>query len=322
MNIDRIDRKILHALDYDARLPLTALARAAGLSKQGCHHRLDRLRRSGVIKSSTVLIDIHKLGFTTYRTYFRLHDLAMQEKVIAKLKEHPNIIWLVSIVGPFDLEAVFAARNPVHCNNLLKELREELGAYVSRSRTSPAIVNYHFPRDYLVEKDRDGTTWRHYGFEPETLRLQELDTRILRALAKESRTSTLALGRKLGVSHHTVRDRMRKLEESGIIQAYRIFIDINRIGRTYFKARVQTAEIGSSQERELYQFISRHPIVVYLVEALDPWNLEIEAEALSQAEFVELLDSVRKRFPGALRDYELMRIREEHVLNYVPQGIL
>ena len=46
--IDLLDKKILHTIDYDARIPLSALAKKVKQSKQTTAYRLKRLEQRGI----------------------------------------------------------------------------------------------------------------------------------------------------------------------------------------------------------------------------------------------------------------------------------
>jgi Lrp/AsnC family leucine-responsive transcriptional regulator len=60
--------------------------------------------------------------------------------------------------------------------------------------------------------------------------LDELNLRILRELSDEPRLRTTELARRLGVSTPTVRERVTRLEESGVIQGYRLDVDPAALG--------------------------------------------------------------------------------------------
>ncbi|MDR3514687.1 MAG: Lrp/AsnC ligand binding domain-containing protein [Azospirillaceae bacterium] len=61
MNLDRIDRAILRALQTDGRLPNVELARHVNLSPPACLDRVRRLERSGHIRGYVALLDPAKL---------------------------------------------------------------------------------------------------------------------------------------------------------------------------------------------------------------------------------------------------------------------
>jgi Lrp/AsnC family leucine-responsive transcriptional regulator len=62
--MDRIDQKILDALQLDGRIPVVELAEAIGLSPTPCHRRLKKLESTGVIRGYTARIDLQQYGLT------------------------------------------------------------------------------------------------------------------------------------------------------------------------------------------------------------------------------------------------------------------
>jgi Lrp/AsnC family transcriptional regulator of ectoine degradation len=62
MKIDRVDWKILAALQRDGRMTKLDLAREAGVSAAACWERLSRLEKSGVILGYQARFDGAKLG--------------------------------------------------------------------------------------------------------------------------------------------------------------------------------------------------------------------------------------------------------------------
>ncbi len=60
--IDDIDRKILRALQLDAKVSLSALADEVGLSASPCARRIRLLERGGTIKGYTAIVDQEQVG--------------------------------------------------------------------------------------------------------------------------------------------------------------------------------------------------------------------------------------------------------------------
>lgn len=61
--MDRIDRKILSALQVDARVTATALAEQVQVSVSACHRRLRELERSGVISGYRADLNPAAVGY-------------------------------------------------------------------------------------------------------------------------------------------------------------------------------------------------------------------------------------------------------------------
>lgn len=62
------------------------------------------------------------------------------------------------------------------------------------------------------------------------LMLDDTDRRLIEALQDDARLSYRALGRRIGLSQPAVADRVRRLEEAGVVTGYRAHIDRGRAG--------------------------------------------------------------------------------------------
>src|SRR3954447_5681187 len=74
--------------------------------------------------------------------------------------------------------------------------------------------------------------------------LDDLDLRILEALQENGRAGYAELGRTVGLSASAVTERVRRLEESGVITGYRCEVDPERLGlaiRAQVRLRYPTA---------------------------------------------------------------------------------
>jgi Lrp/AsnC family leucine-responsive transcriptional regulator len=58
-----------------------------------------------------------------------------------------------------------------------------------------------------------------------SIRLDKIDTRILKLLQKNARTTNVEIARRLGMAPSSIIERTRKLEESGVIQGYTALIN-------------------------------------------------------------------------------------------------
>ncbi|MEZ5307931.1 MAG: Lrp/AsnC family transcriptional regulator [Pyrinomonadaceae bacterium] len=60
--------------------------------------------------------------------------------------------------------------------------------------------------------------------------LDEIDWKILIELQNDARTSYAELGRRVGLTTPAIIERIRKLEDSGVITGYRVEIDTSKVG--------------------------------------------------------------------------------------------
>jgi DNA-binding Lrp family transcriptional regulator len=62
------------------------------------------------------------------------------------------------------------------------------------------------------------------------LTLDATDLRILEALQNDARQTYTAIGKRLGIAHSTVYDRMKRMEQYGVIKKYTAIIDADKTG--------------------------------------------------------------------------------------------
>lgn len=320
MKLDKKDYKILWNMDYGARVPAGELAKKLKTSKQALNYRLKKLFENNIIQKAVSVIDIHRLGYLTYRSYVRLKNVddKSENKFIKYFRNHSNVLWMASFSGAWDVEIVFVARNFIHFYNLWKEAKEEMGEYMLKYDLSMSVVNYHFPRDYLIDKKRKNFDMKYYGFEPKNENLDKLDQSILAQLSDNCRQSNLEIGEKVGTSYHTVRKRIERMESRGIIQSHRLELNLDKLGLQYYKLLLSLRNPKKEDEKRMWEFCSKYNFVAYIVEVLGEWQLEVELETKSEKQFYDFFRDFKNEFAELIEDYRILSNIKEEKLDYLP----
>lgn len=118
-----------------------------------------------------------------------------------------------------------------------------------------------------------------------TVSLDDTDMEILRALQKDSSETYAAMGKRFGIAHSTVRDRIRKMERQGVIQNYTATIDAEKIGLRNITAMMTVYTDPKEAERvaaklaalpeilEVYTSLSEELLIIAKVSAGSQENL-------------------------------------------------
>ena len=104
-DLDEIDRKILRALEADARLTTNELAERAGVSPSPCWSRVKRLEEAGYITGYVALLSQEKLGFpdtVLVEVTLDHHDEAALERFGRALAELPEVLEAYLTTGEYD----------------------------------------------------------------------------------------------------------------------------------------------------------------------------------------------------------------------------
>jgi Lrp/AsnC family transcriptional regulator, leucine-responsive regulatory protein len=118
--------------------------------------------------------------------------------------------------------------------------------------------------------------------------LDELNVRILEELTADPRLRTTELARRLGVSTPTVRERVTRLEESGVIRGYRLDIDPAALGRPV--AAWVRLQPGPGQVPRIAEMARSTPEVVecHRISGEDCFLMRVQVPAIDKLE--DLLD--------------------------------
>jgi len=118
IRLDRIDKKILAALQEDGRMQLVDLAKRVGLSPSPCLRRVRRLEETGVIVGYRAVLDGSKVGagFTLFtRVWFKAQDAATTNDFVAAIRDLPEIVECHLMAG--------------ECDALLRVVTTDLASY-------------------------------------------------------------------------------------------------------------------------------------------------------------------------------------------------
>ena len=128
-HVDAIDRKILEALQNDARTPLATIAKEVNLSGAAVAERLRKLEQIGVIRGYQAIVDHEKLG-KPLMAFVRVtqtgpgYDEDPQQR--AALLADPDIMEIHHVAGEDCFILKVRAADPRGIEALLKRLRSRL----------------------------------------------------------------------------------------------------------------------------------------------------------------------------------------------------
>ncbi|MCW5745688.1 MAG: Lrp/AsnC family transcriptional regulator [Alphaproteobacteria bacterium] len=129
--LDRLDLKILAALQADGRMTNVRLAEKVGLSPTPCLQRVRRLEKAGYIAGYGARIDAARLGasivvFTeiTLRSHTR-DDFLRFERLV---QDVPHIVGCHLVSGGYDYLVQFMARDVAHYQDIIEALLDRSGS--------------------------------------------------------------------------------------------------------------------------------------------------------------------------------------------------
>ena len=136
-----------------------------------------------------------------------------------------------------------------------------------------------------------------------SLILDSIDLKILEALMEDARQTYTMIGKRLGIAHSTVYDRIKRMEEYGIIKKYTTLIDREKAGAKCITA-VMTLYTDPKESENIAEKLCEYPQICEVYTSLSE---ELQIIAKIMAEDQESLHEFIAKFIAPLQG--VLRIR-------------
>lgn len=136
--LDEKDKLLLELLQKNGRESLTIIARKLNLSIDSTHKRIKKLQNAGIIDNFGVFINPRPLGYDLIaNVQIKLTNISEEQlnKFISFLKNHKNVITLVSIIGDYDITCVIIAKDANELEQISRYIRQKYSALIADWRS-------------------------------------------------------------------------------------------------------------------------------------------------------------------------------------------
>src|SRR3989344_7600627 len=233
--LDLTDRKIIYALDFDSRMPLSQLAKKVGISKQVAKYRIENLVKRGVIKGFYTDINASKLGLEIYMVYFKFHKMTpeIEKKFIQHMCSQESVGVNISVNGKWDYTIDLWAQSIMHFKRNYQKIMKDYEKYIKSKQVIIETDFYYFKPKPILDKESDEQITMTGDIEQ--IKIDNTDRRILMQMAKNSRIPLVELAKIVKLTPNAVKERIKMLEKNGIILGYRIFLNYQLLGFLHYR---------------------------------------------------------------------------------------
>lgn len=124
--------------------------------------------------------------------------------------------------------------------------------------------------------------------------LDERDLGIVAALQEDARATYADVGRLVGLSPSSVHERVRKLEQSGAIRAYRAVVDAEALG-LYVTALIAVSPLDPRQPDDLPERVEELPEVVDCFSVAGESNYILKVRTRTTEHLEDLIRRLREK---------------------------
>lgn len=309
--LDSIDKRILFELDLNARISEAQLAKRIRKSREVVHYRIKQLMDKGILLGYRPWVNLTKLGYHPYKIYLKIAgDEKEQANFFNHLKHRQDVFWLGIADGAWDVGLTFFARSTEEFFKKKNELFVRFGRIILDKKTGIVANAYVYPKKFLSKEER--RTMVFFGA-VEFHEIDETERKILSQLLQNARMKLVELAQNVGSSIEVVRNRIKILEEKGILLGYTITWDYTKLGLEFYKTFLYFDKLDEENEKKLLEFCKQHPNILHVVRQVSPWDVELEIMVENYAQYNRIVHELRRLFPHELRNMESAILSEDYM---------
>jgi Lrp/AsnC family transcriptional regulator, leucine-responsive regulatory protein len=314
--IDLLDKKILYQLDLNARGNNTKISKKVRLSKDAVGYRINKLEEQRIIRGYRAIIDSSRLGYLFYRVFFNLIDMkpGKKDELIHFLKKQKNVWWIARLDGAWDFVFAIWVKSNKEFQEFYNSLNLKFRENIKDRLICPIISYENLNKKYLFEgKKETKTTSVGAG---DIQKIDKIDLQILEFLAEDARTLLIEIAHKLKLDSMTIFHRIKKLENSGIIQGYKADIDTRKIGRDFYSVKINLRDV--SKMEEIRNSVLSLPEAIATTKAIGSYDIEFDLEVESSEKYYQIIEDLQKKF-NFIREIFYFRVLENCKILYMPE---
>jgi Lrp/AsnC family transcriptional regulator for asnA, asnC and gidA len=138
-------------------------------------------------------------------------------------------------------------------------------------------------------------------FKNNLVALDDTDLRILQVLQENARQTYTAIGKRVGIAHSTVYDRLKRMEQHGIIKKYVALIDAEKAGVRSITALITIYTDPKASEKVAERLCEAPEVLEVYTSLSEELQIMAKVVAETQEHLHELIANSVAPLPGVLR---------------------
>jgi Lrp/AsnC family leucine-responsive transcriptional regulator len=220
-------------------------------------------------------------------------------------------------VGDWDLIYTYFVKDIHEFSNEWDKFTDRFRSVIKNYNTHMVTKEYSYPRNYISGEKKDPkTVWERGGNVPEG-KLDDTDLKVLKLLLEDARIPVKDIALKTGLGSMAIIYRFRQLAKKMIILGYRADLDFSKLGYEYYKVFLELDDTKFS--KDIQAFCKASPFIVSVTKTIsDNDDFEFDLEVANFNEMLGMMDSLKKQFPKAIRDYKYIKVLEMYKQVHLP----
>ncbi|MBN2142184.1 Lrp/AsnC family transcriptional regulator, partial [Candidatus Woesearchaeota archaeon] len=321
--VDSKDEKILEALEENPKRSISSLALRIRSSKAVAEYRLRRLEKNGVISHFGTVFNPAIVGYEQYRVFFSFNSISESEKerILAFLRKQSCIYWAALIGFKWDLLTVVYVEDYTTFERFMESVFAEFPKEIKSYDAAYTLEHEFYSHKFLEKKSRGRVPASTVSIDSSSVKqvipLDKLDLDIIDLIMKDARASSLSIASRCRVNYKTVQNRIKRMENCGLICGYRTFLNSEKLGFRPYLVLVSFHGYAKLKEKQVLAYAKAHPLITQTTRLFGKWNLLLHFRVKDESELQRTLSELKSRF-DVIGDCEVVRIFSNVWIEHFP----
>jgi len=317
--IDLKAKKILYQLDKNSRQTLSQIGKNVRLPKSVVDYRIKKLEESGIIKNFYTVINFYKLGYINMGIYvkYQYYTPAIEKEIVDYFVDSKYCWWVANIQGEYDLLVLFLVKDLKDFFSFWKKTLNKYKFYFQESIIVFFTKTYSYPLSFLLDDNiRDDRKKMEIVDGGIKVNIDDKDLQILRLIALDARAPLTKIAKKINSSATMVNYRIKKLIKIGVIQGFRINIDLSKFDLQQFEVHITLKNYGKM--KNIINYVKFYPNLTQINEVVDHRDLGLNFYLHNFHELHPFIKEILNKFPNDIKDHVTFTFPEIYKSNYLP----
>lgn len=297
--ITQKDVLILKKLLEDGRASSASISKEIDLGREIVNYRIKRLIKENLIVKFIPKVNKTALHFQEYIILLKLNldDEIAKDKFIKENIGNKYLIWTVKSNKGWDLIVRLYAQTVDEFKEKLSEILEKFSDVLANYYTiisseeikeneKNIIANKVFDESFQNQKEKDFEVIKH----KQVLHIDEKDKEIITLLESDARVQYKEIANKINVSSDTVKYRIDRMKEQGILDGITPVLNFNKLGMIQYAAILKFPFLDKESCKSINKILNDCTHVVKAIKSLNNdeyfinlvFDFEVEAENFKQ----------------------------------------
>lgn len=309
------DVLILKKLLEDGRKSSASISKEIDLGREIVNYRIKRLIKENLIVKFVPRINEKAMNYQEYIIFLKLNldDEISREKFVRENIGNKYLLWSIKSESGWDLIVRLYAQSVEEFKEKLQEILDNFSDVLTSYYTiisseeikenekeilSEKLFQENIKKDFKIIKKTDHSV----------LHIDEKDREIIRLLENDARTQYKEIADKLNISSDTVKYRIDKLKEQGVIEKFAPIINFNKLGLIQYATIVNFNFLDKKNEEKLNKVIQESSYITRAIRSLNSQEYFMTLIFQREKDATIFEEEFTKEFKDKIDTFEMFKI--------------